>query len=72
VIVVVVTIVVVIAIAMSPAAALCFFKLLAALVGLATVFAVTLDGGAPFLFGLMDAPFAALLAIVAISAGRHR
>ncbi|MBZ5548513.1 MAG: hypothetical protein LAO22_11255 [Acidobacteriia bacterium] len=60
-IVIVVTIVV--AVVMSPAAALCFFELLAALVGLATVFAVMLDGFSQFLFGLMNALFALVVAI---------
>lgn len=69
VIVVVVMIVVTIVIAMSPAAALYFFQFLAALVGLATVFAVTLNGSAQFFFGLMDASFAF---VVAIGAGWHR
>jgi hypothetical protein len=71
VIVVVVTImvVIVVAVVMSPAAALCFFEFLAALVGLTTVLAVTLDGLAQFLLGLMNAPFAF---VVAIGAGWHR
>jgi hypothetical protein len=69
VIVVVVTIVVVIVVAMAPAFALCSFEFLMALMGLLTVFAVTVDGVTQFFFGLVDAPFAF---IVAIGACRHR
>jgi len=71
VIVVVVTImvVIVVAVVMSPAAALCFFEFLAALVGLTTVLAVALDRDAQLFFGLMDLPFAF---VIAIGAGRYR
>jgi nicotinamide riboside transporter PnuC len=69
VVVVVVAVVVVVVIVTAPAFALCSFEFLMTLVGLLTVFAVTLDGVAQFFFGLMDAPFAF---VVAIGVCRHR
>jgi len=68
-VVVMIVVVIVIVVAMAPAFALCSFEFLMALMGLSTVFAVTLNGVTQFFFGLVDAPFAF---IVAIGACRHR
>jgi hypothetical protein len=69
VVMIVVVVVIVVMIVTAPAFALRSFEFLMALVGLLTVFAVTLDGVAQFFFGLMDAPFAL---VVVIGACRHR
>jgi hypothetical protein len=68
-VVVVIMVVIVVMIVIASAAAPYLFELLVALVGLLTVFAVTLDSIAQFFFGLMNLPFAF---VVAIGACRQR
>jgi hypothetical protein len=63
VIVVVISVVVSVMVVITSAAAPHFFQFLMALVGLPTVFAVTVDGVAQFFFGLMDASFAFVVTV---------
>jgi hypothetical protein len=69
VVVIVISVVISVVIVITPAAAPHFFQFLMALVGLPTVFAMTVNGVAQFFFGLMDASFAF---VVPVGAGWHR